>query len=473
MAESSFGAMKKYLIKTILSLILISAAVTRGTQAQTVSNAAGNSWLLISPSTRNVGLGGALSAVPEAYDEVEINPAGIGMVGNSNFSISQNFWAQGLTAQHLVYNQTLSGDGFSLGADYFNFGNINLYTVNGPVITANGSYSPVGLNVYGGYGMSLSEGLRVGLTAHFIYDNIQQAMPDQTASFDGGLFYQLHEIPMSLSAVLTNLGWDLDGASLPTLFKTGWAYRIDFDRPAGNASFATINCLTLAAEEDWSLIAPTDSTFGLGGEYWYKDFIALRAGYRFAEYTNLSGLSGFSLGAGVRYLDWQLDYALTTIGDFGTSNQISLSLMIGEPQKTPTPAATVVSTPTTTTLEETAATPTPSLSTPTATPPPAESDLNETTEAQNNEMLEVYRKGILAYQSGHFREAAKDLKTAVSQSRKQDWVYAEGYAMLGIISEYYDKTRGHLDMARQYYQVALKLDPANKTAIKHIKRWKK
>jgi len=463
--------MKNYLKYLLSSGLMISALTAR---AQTVSNAAGNSWLQISPSTRNVGLSGTLSAVPEAYDEVEINPAGIGLVGDTNFSISQNFWAQGLSAQHLVYSQSLGGDGFSLGADYLNFGNVNLYTVTGSVITASDSYSPIGLNVYGGYGIRLSDSLRVGLTAHFIYDNIQQAMPDQTASFDGGLFYQLRETPMSLSAVLTDLGWDLDGGSLPTMFKTGWAYRIDFDKPAGNDSFVNLNCLTLAVEEDWSLIDPTDSTFGFGGEYWYKNFIALRAGYRFAEYTNLSGLSGFSLGAGVRYFDWQLDYALTTIGDFGTSNQISLSLMIGEPPKTtatgPTPVETEVTPQTTPAAKEVESTPV--SSTPAATAAPTET-VNTPSDDQNREMLEIYRKGIMAYQSGHIKEAAKDLKIAVSQTRKQDWVYAEGYAMLGIISEYYDKTPGHLDLARQYYQVALKLDPANITARKHIKRWKK
>ena len=54
--------------------------------------------------------------------------------------------------------------------------------------------------------------------------------------------------------------------------------------------------------------------------------------------TNLTGVKGLSLGAGIKFLNWQLDYAMTTIGDFGTSNQIALSLHFGDGHKPQRPA---------------------------------------------------------------------------------------------------------------------------------------
>jgi outer membrane protein OmpA-like peptidoglycan-associated protein len=85
----------------------------------------------------------------------------------------------------------------------------------------------------------------------------------------------------------------------------------------------------LGAEGDWSLINRNSTLVGLGAEYWYQNVVAFRAGYRFENSAALNGVTGLSLGAGARYLNWQLDYALTTIGDFGTSNQITLSLRLG------------------------------------------------------------------------------------------------------------------------------------------------
>jgi hypothetical protein len=472
--------MSRQVLKNIIfsALIVFTASNLR---AQTIANDTTNSWLKISPSARNMGVGESLGAIPDAFDEVDVNPAGIGLMGGYDFSFSQNFWAQGLSMQHLVYSQRLeNNDGFSLGVNYVNFGNISLYNVSGLVVSANGSYAPSGLNVYGGYGMDLVRGLRGGLSVHFIYDNIQPTMPDQTAAFDGGLFYQLTDTPLSLSAVLSNLGWNIDDASLPLEFKIAWAYRVNFDRTLGKNRFTQMNCLTLSAEGDWSLIAPVDSSMGFGGEYWYKDLIALRAGYRFADYANIAGLTGFSLGVGIRYMDWQLDYDLTTIGDFGTSNQISLSLILGESKGTLTTAAAVSPTPTAgvilpqtinpsgakvSTHAQVSSKPTMAVS-----PTPAVVIAKRPPENEKpNIMWGIYQTGITAYRAGKYEDAAKNLKKAVICPGGKTWQYAECCALLGVINEYYVKTNDHLETARHYFLIALQLDPKNITATKHLK----
>jgi outer membrane protein OmpA-like peptidoglycan-associated protein len=308
-------------------------------EAQSLSGNLGTSWLKISPSTRNAGMGDSALAVPDAYDEADLNPAALGLIGGDYLSLSQNFYAQGLSAQHLIFTQAVSDrDGFSLGANYISFGNIGTYNVVGNVLTATGSYSPVGLNLYAAYGMGLGDGLRAGLTGHFIYDDIQQNFPDKTAALDAGLYYHLANHPFYLSAVLSNLGWNIDNATLPLQVKTGGAYQLML------GSGKTPDVLTLSGEADLFLNDGNYAQVGLGGEFWYQNLIGLRAGYQFSNIGDLTGLTGLSLGAGVKYLNWQLDYALITLGELGVANQISLSVKLGGDEK-PTPTATPTNTP--------------------------------------------------------------------------------------------------------------------------------
>ena len=318
---------------TLLSLVLMLMSLIQVSSAQSVSSDEGTSWLMVPESTRDSGAGGAFGASPDMMDAVDINPAGLGLNRGSEISVAQNFWAQGLSMQHLVYSQGfLNGNGFALGGDYLSFGTINNYSVTGGVLAANGSYSPIGLNLYGGYGFRLGGGWRAGLTAHFIYDNIQQNFANQTAALDAGLFYRFAGFPLSLSTVLSDLGWNIDNSSLPLQLKTSAAYEMDLSGQRAQG-LASTSLLTLGAEGDWSLMNTSSTMYGLGAEYWYRNLIALRAGYRFEDSTNLTGVKGLSLGAGVKFLNWQLDYAMTTIGDFGTSNQIALSLHFGDERK--------------------------------------------------------------------------------------------------------------------------------------------
>ena len=341
-------------MKKVFLFIMLPYWVIGGfADAQSLSGNLGTSWLKIEPSTRNAAMGDSVEALPDAFDEADLNPAVLGLIGGSYISLSQNFWAQGLSAQHLIFTQSLSNDdAFSFGANYINFGNISTYNVVGNVLTANGNYSPIGFNLYGAYGLGLGNGFRAGLTGHFIFDDIQQNFPDKTVAFDAGLFFQPFQDPLYLSAVMSNLGWNIDDTTLPLEFKTSAAYQMGFGDDLKKAS----NLLNLSVEADWYLNDGNYHQLGLGAEYWYKNLIALRAGYQFTNIGDLTGLTWLTLGAGIKYGDWQLDYALVTLGELGVANQIGLSLKLGDNK--PTPTATPTSTPTNTLTNTPTPTPT-------------------------------------------------------------------------------------------------------------------
>ncbi len=281
----------------------------------------GASWLKISPGVRESAMGGSGSAFAGA-DSLDLNPAGLAQLDGPQVSLSQSFWVQDLSLSHLAWAQPL-GDGsvLALGGDAMGFGTVNRYVVTGGLPFSDGTYSPMGLNLAAGYARCLSPNLEAGVAARFLYDTIQTSS-GQAAAFDAGLLYRLPGTGLSLQGSVNDLGGSLDGADLPMRLRLGADYRLDRGKQTGEGS------LDLSLEESLPLVGGS-SSLGMGGEYWLIRNLAIRAGYRFADTGSLDGLSGLALGVGVKYMDWKLDYALTTLGDLGTTHQIALGLDFG------------------------------------------------------------------------------------------------------------------------------------------------
>jgi tetratricopeptide (TPR) repeat protein len=77
----------------------------------------------------------------------------------------------------------------------------------------------------------------------------------------------------------------------------------------------------------------------IGAEDAIDSLFFLRAGYvgDLAD-SGLDGLSGFTAGLGIRFQDFDLDYAYTPYGDLGDSQQVSLIYLFGE-RAAPAPLA--------------------------------------------------------------------------------------------------------------------------------------
>jgi hypothetical protein len=76
----------------------------------------------------------------------------------------------------------------------------------------------------------------------------------------------------------------------------------------------------------WSLegVNPRDYSERVhtGVEYWFKDFVALRGGYKF-NYD----FEGFSFGAGIKWMGIEIDYAYSDFGSIlGSINRFSAQI---------------------------------------------------------------------------------------------------------------------------------------------------
>jgi len=97
---------------------------------------------------------------------------------------------------------------------------------------------------------------------------------------------------------------------LPLNIKAGAAYKVLKD-------------LTVACDLD-EYIIDNKLYASVGAEYWLKNVLALRSGYRFGyDTSSLGGIVGLGVGAGVKIWGVTLDYAFVPFGDLGDTHRVS------------------------------------------------------------------------------------------------------------------------------------------------------
>ena len=114
------------------------------------------------------------------------------------------------------------------------------------------------------------------------------------------------------------------------VYRAGLAYRF---QPQNTTHFV----LAL----DTQKAVDSDPVYNAGGEVWVGDknvSVALRGGYSINNLNqDLGGLSGASMGVGVKFQDWELDYALVPFGALGDTQRFSLTFEL-EPEEKVQPA---------------------------------------------------------------------------------------------------------------------------------------
>jgi len=310
--------MRKKLMGAVMALGMLPVAVGAAT-----GNDA-SAWIRIPTDIRSAAMGGASAALFEQADSIVGNPAGLAFLDAPSVSFSQSFWVQGLSLEHGIFAAPTGGLGFAFGGDYLNFGSVDAITVGPGGPTQTGTITPSALDVVGGIGFALPEGFGAGATLKFIGQSLANDW-SSTLGLDLGILYK-SRFGLSAGAAFRNMGPTLDGFDLPFEVSAGAAYNVNLSQDFGGARGAD-HAGTLAAQWD-ELPHSGLSSWSVGGEYWYRHTVGLRAGYRFAQYGESDGLTGLSFGAGLRLSGLELSYAMTTLGSLGNTNQISLAFRL-------------------------------------------------------------------------------------------------------------------------------------------------
>ncbi|MEO6685734.1 MAG: type IX secretion system outer membrane channel protein PorV [Dyadobacter sp.] len=317
------------------------------------------SFLTFAPDARSAGMGEAGVALSADANATYWNAAKL-PYAQKDFGVSASYtpwlrnlvddmWLGYLTAYKKIgKNQAIAGS-----VNFFNGGELDLR--NG-VGTQLGTFNSREVAISGTYSQQLGKNFSMGLTLKYISSNLAgtavvngvSLRPARTVAGDISAYYRKQiknedtgsELTWSLGAVLSNLGGKVNYGSgtqtesfIPTNLKLGGGLSFSADgrnkfnfivdasklmvptppkgtvntnytKGALSGAFGSFSDAPDGFKEELQEVA-----IAVGGEYWYNDIFALRAGY-FTENKNKGDRKFFTAGVGAKFLErYSVDFA--------------------------------------------------------------------------------------------------------------------------------------------------------------------
>jgi outer membrane protein OmpA-like peptidoglycan-associated protein len=160
----------------------------------------------------------------------------------------------------------------------------------------------------------LAPGLTAGVGAKF-FESALAGYYSRGAALDLGLRYAPAESSWAVGCTLANLGsktaFDQEADQLPLSLNAGLAWT--WQMAAGQQVKILGDVIAPLAGDEAAYPL-------LGLEYALRDFMVLRGGYRWEN-----ELGGFSVGAGLRWSRWGVDYAFQPYGTLGNNHRFTLT----------------------------------------------------------------------------------------------------------------------------------------------------
>jgi hypothetical protein len=329
-----------------LALLLLPAANETALAQGAASTAV--PFLLIAPGARSSALG--QSGVSMADDAFAIfwNPAGLGFQKGQELSLSHENWLpqfrqSDLFFEYANYKIGMPSINGTLGAA-LTFLNLGEFKRRDEANQQLGTFKSYELAFTVSYGTRLDEDLAIGLGMRVIHSSLSD-MPTAheqgsgtatTVSGDLGLMYRPSKFVLpfadvdlgdhfSLGFAMSNMGPSItyiDEAQsdpLPTTFRLGVGIdllREEYNRLTWSTDITKIIISRTGKKADdfftalskQQMLDARSYMFGTGLEYWYSDFVALRAGF-FHEDPSYGNRKFLTFGAGVRYEIYGFDFS--------------------------------------------------------------------------------------------------------------------------------------------------------------------
>ncbi len=313
--------MKIRILYSVIAVLLISL----GARAQSVGTT-GFEFLRNQYSPRGAAMGGNLVAVPGDIQAVMYNPAALSGNTLRQWSVSYVDHLLDFQAGHLAYGQPVKNFGnVSAGLVYFNYGSFNETDANGDRTGRTFGASEFAFML--GLSNTLGSGFDYGIGLKFIYSSLDNYNASGVA-VDGGLLYSIKALDdLKMGVSLLNLGTTIDDYTdyrekLPTLLQIGLAKRLAHLPLLLTGS---LNDLTANESNVWDRF----KKFSVGGEFDVSEMIRFRLGYqndinRSIKPVGRTVFGGFSLGLGIVWRQFRIDYAYSNFGDLGSQNRLGI-----------------------------------------------------------------------------------------------------------------------------------------------------
>ncbi len=267
-------------------------------------------FLKIGLSARAAGMAGAFGAVADDLGALEYNPAGLGLLNNSQVSFMYSKWLADISFGSIAGAHIVPVIGtIGLGLNLLDVGDIEGSSLK--------SFKASSFLFRAAWARSLAPNLTIGAGAKVLNEKISD-LNSSGGTVDAGVLYNPLK-GIELGAAVENLGvvsaFQAEKDALPLLVKVAAAWK-GLEGEYGQ--------LVAAADLDY-YVPPAglfNPTFGV--EYWGGKYFALRAGYALRK-TDLSSLVGFAAGVGVRWQTLRVDYAFAPFSSLGTTHRVALN----------------------------------------------------------------------------------------------------------------------------------------------------
>jgi outer membrane protein OmpA-like peptidoglycan-associated protein len=309
---------KPFLMKHLPLILLFSLIPCFYAAADTVSTS-GVQFLKIPPGVRGAGMGGMFTAVADDVSTTYWNMAGLGQIQNIEINLlhiayfaDTNYEFGGLAVP------IRPGSVLGLGA-YMDF--IPAFNSTGNPSATVGSANDVAIAI--GFAQKFGDYFTVGLGGKIISSNLATSSALGEA-VDAGLLVHTKGREFTLGLAAQNIGQFSNftqftaNEKLPQILRGGVAYR-----------YQPLNPTNFLVGVDVEKPVDSDYLVRAGAEVWLGNdsfSAAFRGGYSLSPQNgDLGGYAGASLGAGVRFSNFELDYALVPLGLLGDTHRFSVT----------------------------------------------------------------------------------------------------------------------------------------------------
>jgi outer membrane protein OmpA-like peptidoglycan-associated protein len=320
------GFLKRFLLTAALAALAMNIYAGAELVGTTASN-----FIKIPPFARAVGMGEAFTAVSEGTYGLYYNPAGLSTVLGFEAQFTHIAWFQGINYEFLSavtpvpftdwgklgfafawfqvdqMNKTGELPSYSSIPDNFDFT---------PYIS--GTFSPHDFAAILAYGLDIKENFSGGLSLKVVGQTIA-SYSGANLSADLGFMYRnmIGTHLMRAGLTVSNLGTDLKmkdtGFEPPKVLKLGLSDQFDIL----NGRFLV--AAQAVVQMDY------DSLFSVGAEYWIQNIACLRLGYELGAFNQPT------FGAGIKYGNFEFDYAYEAYDELGNTHRFSMLYAWGTP----------------------------------------------------------------------------------------------------------------------------------------------
>jgi hypothetical protein len=302
--------MRRLLAPFVVSLALLGLSL-QAPVVMAATGEAGFAFLKLGIGARAMGMGSAYVALADDPTALYWNPAGLGAVEGSQVTVMHNEWIQDFRQEFAGVTRSFGGSAAGVGISGFYTSEFEKRDDVGNLI---GHFGFNDFAVTGAFAHRFPHQATGGVAVKFIREMIDQETATAVA-FDLGAQMGLGHSGLRLGAAIQNLGGDAKFISesfpLPRTIRAGAAFQRAIPSLTGKG---TLSAEVRKARGD-------DSRVHVGGEFEYKERVALRAGAKFG-YDDES----MSFGLGLIQHRFHFDYALVPFSsNLGTTHFVSLN----------------------------------------------------------------------------------------------------------------------------------------------------